>query len=193
VEQKVTLSKELKSAGLGRIYFEGNPWPEGHAIEVFEWTATKADERVRFAFHLKSAKYYAEREVNNDEDSDWLASSVWGNYHACTLSSTQWHEGSFDACAVIGYSAEQLDGLTLHVDKASGNVAEDRDDYAFHIYLLGHDAVANHQMTFKRIAKSDFFNIRWQGDIALAYAGRLALEYKFRAEILNVRMPQLGA
>jgi hypothetical protein len=46
-------------------------------------------------------------------------------------------------------------------------------------------------MTFKRIGGSDKFDIEWRGDIALAYAGRLALEYKFRAEVLNVQMPQL--
>jgi hypothetical protein len=187
----VTKSEKSKHAGLGRIYFEGNPWPEGHAIEVFEWTAAAADGRVRFAFHLKSANYYAERAVENEEDSDWLASSVWGNYHACTLSSTQWHEGSFDACAKKDYSAAKVDGLTLHVDKAKGEVAENRDDYAFHIYLLGHDAVANHEIAFKRIANSDNFDIEWRGDIALAYAGRLALQYKFRADVFNVQMPQL--
>jgi hypothetical protein len=184
-------SAEVDRTNLGRIFFAGNPWPEGHAISEFEWTAHAVEGRVRCAFHLKSANYYAERRVKNDEDADWLAASVWDNYHACTLSSTQWHEGSFDACALGDYTADKLDGLTLQVDKVNGDVDEDRDGYVFHIYLLGHDAVANHLIEFKRIAGTDCFNIDWSGNVALAYAGRLKPEYKFRAQILNVKMPKV--
>jgi hypothetical protein len=181
-----------KADRVGRIFFEGNPWPEGHAIDVFEWTATAVNGRVRFAFHLKSVDYYAERIVENDESGDWLAPSVWGNYHRCTLSSTEWHEGSFDVCALENYTADKLDGSKVLVDTVRGDVDEDRDDYAFHIYLLGHDAVANHQIKFSRVAGGDKFDIDWRGNIALAYAGRFTPGYSFRAQLWGAAMPKVA-
>jgi hypothetical protein len=185
-----TKKSAVKATGIGRIFFEGNPWPEGHAIEAFEWTATLVGGRVHFAFHLESARYYAERSIENEADSDWLSSAVWGNYHRCTLSATKWHKGSFEACKLEDYAAEKIDGLALRVDTVKGDVAEDRDGYAFHIYLLGHDAAANHEIKFSRVKGGDRFDIDWRGSIALAYAGRLKPEYRFRAQVLNVRMPK---
>ncbi len=66
------------------------------------------------------------------------------------------------------------------------------EERAFHIYLLGHDAVADHRITFTRVPGTQLFDIAWQGKIALAYVGNYAPEHPFRAEIHGVQLPSIG-
>ncbi|WP_213600936.1 hypothetical protein [Pseudoxanthomonas japonensis] len=184
----------------GRIHFPGNPWPEGHALTEFAWTARVVDGVVWCDLHLRSADYYAERDIELDEgededhDSSWEAPGVWGNYHRCTLSSTFWDdEGGFAVCPVDTFTPAWLDGRTFEVDTIAGGTLADieLDDLAFHIYLLGHDSVANHRIAFRRIGDSDRFDILWSGDIALTYAGDDNLDRRFDARIANVPFPTL--
>lgn len=177
-----------------RIYFKDNPWPEGHPIKEFVWSAKEVDGDVWFDMHLESADYYAERDIEDDEDvdypSDWAAPIVWGNYHACTLSSTNWHDGGFRVCARADYTPEFLNGLELLVDP-NPEAVEDHDDFAFHIYLLGHDAVAKHRIRFERIGDSMRFKIIWSGLIAQAYVGDYEFKHEFSAVVSAAEFPQL--
>ncbi len=177
-----------------RIYFKDNPWPEGHPIKEFLWSAKEVKGEVWFDIHLKSADYYAEREIEDDEDidypSDWAAPIVWDNYHACTLSSNFWHDGGFRVCTVEEYSPEFLDGFELLVDPTPETI-EDWDDLAFHIYLLGHDAVAKHRIKFERIGDSRRFKITWQGAIAHTYVGDYDFKYEFKAMLAAATFPGL--
>ena len=78
-----------------RIYFKGNPYPNGHQISKFIWSGRiDEDQNIWFDFHLESDKYYAEDESDDVEEpeSDWKAKIVWGNYHSCKISSTYWGE-----------------------------------------------------------------------------------------------------
>ena len=180
---------------VGRIVFAGSPWPEGHAIEEFEWTARAVGDALWFDLHLRSAGYDAEREIEDNEDgnesSDWQCPGVWGNYHACILSSTYWGgEGGFRVCALGECSADWLDGRRFEVDPVEG-VIEDPDERAFHIYLLGHDSVANHRIEFRRIGDSERFDILWTGEIALTYAGEDELAHRFEARVTAVPYPTL--
>jgi len=179
----------------GRIVFPGNPWPEGHPIEAFEWTARLVDSDLWFDLHLHSAAYDSEREIDDgddEEDSDWEAPGVWGNYHRCTLSSTFWGDsGGFRVCAFEDFSPAWLDGRAFGVDPVDGEV--DDEDRAFNLYLLGHDSAANHRIEFRRLGDSDRFDIRWTGDIALTYTGNTALEHRFEATIRGVPCPDLAA
>lgn len=181
----------------GRIVFTGNPWPEGHAIAEFRWTASVRDGMVWFDLHLRSVDYDAEREIDEPEDeeidhpSDWEAPNVWTNYHRCTLSSTNWGQGDgFAVCAQTDYSLDKLDGLEVSVDDPPPG---DIEDNAFHIYLLGHDAAAAHRIRFDRIPGSDRFNITWAGKIALAYVGDLAYKHEFAIHLYDVAAPRLPA
>jgi hypothetical protein len=180
--------------GIGRIYFRGNPWPEGHEIAVFKWTAERRGNDAWFHFHLETEKYYAERDIEHDDSieylSDWLAPSAWGNFHSCTISTNEWHPGGFRACSIDQYSARTLDGLTLHVDPLPCDL-HDHDSRAFHIYLLGHDTVVDHQIKFMRVSGTDLFDISWQGKIALTYVGEYAPVHAFEASIQGVRAPSL--
>ncbi len=177
-----------------RIYFKDNPWPEGHPIKAFAWSAREVEGDVWFDFHLESADYHAERRIQDDEEvdypSDWAAPIVWGNYHACTLSSDYWHEGGFRVCASADYTPELLDGLELIVDP-DPDAIEDFDDLAFHIYLLGHDAVGQHRIRFERIGDSLRFRIVWSGLIAQAYVGDYEFKHEFSAVISSAEFPRL--
>ncbi|HYF37496.1 MAG TPA: hypothetical protein VD994_19500 [Prosthecobacter sp.] len=176
-----------------RIWFAGNPWPEGHAIKDFKWTAEVRDEIVWMLFHLKSAEYYSERDIEDGDaeyDSDWEAPIVWGNYHACTMSCTYWHHGGFPVCPVSEYSLEFLDGYEASVNPLPESAEMEFDDLAFHIYLLGHDAVAGHRIRFQRRGSSDRFDIGWTGKIANAYAGDYDYCHDFRAQLFDIPAPQ---
>ena len=178
-----------------RIYFEGNPWPEGHPIAEFAWTAKIVDEEVWFDLHLKSADYYAERDFDDDEEpetlSDWEAPSCWNNYHACTLSSTFWGNPGFRVCSIEQYTPEFLDGREMLVD-SHPEAIENWDEMAFHIYLLGHDAVARHRIRFERIQGSQQFKIAWTGAIAAAYVGQYEFKHAFSASISSAQFPALA-
>ncbi len=190
----------------GRILFPGNPWPEGHPIEEFAWTARMEGGDLWFDLHLRSADYSSEREYDvDDEDEDapaWEAPFVWNNYHCCTLSSTFWGEkGGFRICPIEAFSLAWLDGRVFAVDPVDGEIgetdADDTDDAEnsggrpFHIYLQGHDSVANHRIEFRRIYDSDAFDIFWTGDIALSYFGNYRLEHKFEARIARAPCPAI--
>ncbi len=169
----------------GRIHFPGNPWPEGHALETLEWSGRVDAERgLVFDLHLRSAKYYAEREFDDDEEGDDAFDSpgVWSNYHACTLSSTKWASQGW----VVGtweepFTFASLAGRQFVVDSLDSPEFDvsDVNVRAFHIYLMGHDGVADHRIQFTRQDRD--WNLDWRGRIVLAYIGREEFEYEFQA------------
>jgi hypothetical protein len=177
----------------GRIYFPGNPWPEGHALKELTWSVRIEPARgLFFDLNLESTEYYAERRIDDDGDeeagelrSDFEAPGVWGNYHACTLSSNRWHHGGCLAGSdEAPLSFAGLADRTFVVDDPSSPEFDEADleARAFHIYLLGHDAVADHRIRFTLQGTTGMWNLDWTGRIALAYAGDYELRYTFRVE-----------
>ena len=179
-----------------RIYFPGNPWSEGHPIKDFQWTAEIREGNVWFLLHLETEDYYAERDIKDNEreyESDWEAPIAWGNYHNCTISATEWHHGGFLVCPMHNYSSEYINGREFKVDSLPLDLEklEDWDDLAFHTYLLGHDSVANHKIIFTRKEQSEYFDMFWQGKIALSYVGDYEFRYSFQTKIGNIRFPEI--
>ena len=181
----------------GRIKFAGSPWPEGHPIKLFRWQAERRGDEVWFGFHLETEDYSFERRLDDDGGaeftSDWDAPIVWGNYHNCIISSNEWHAGGFLACSAHEYGVDSIDGLSVRVDPLPVDLSEGSENRAFHIYLLGHDAVADHRIAFSRLAGTDLFNVSWQGKIALAYAGDFEPKYSFDAQIRGASLPTLAS
>lgn len=178
----------------GRIFFKGNPWPEGHPIKKFELIAKEINGDVWFGIELQSENYYSERNIEDDENaesaSDWEAPIVWGNFHRCSLSTDE--SQGFKVCAVSDYNKEFLDGFEVEVDTHIDFDEHEWDDFTFRIYLLGHDAVTKHKFRFERIDGGDLFRVIWAGKIALAYVGDYEFKYDFCADISNVPFPTLN-
>lgn len=76
----------------------------------------------------------------------------------------------------------------VHIDPAEDSLPEDQEyeERAFHIYLLGHDAVADHHIRFQALA-DEKWRIEWKGKIALTYGGDYDLDYRFETALEPVQ------
>jgi hypothetical protein len=178
----------------GRIWFHGNPWPDGHRIVEASWTGRlDGTGQLWFDLSLKTAHYddeYEPADSTDDEDA-WGSPIVWNNYHACRLSST-----SDDATGLLAAAPGRPFSLTeprpqrLTADPLP--LADPDAPPAFHVYLLGHDSVADHDITFTR-QDGGGYHIEWTGRVALTYAGDEEFRYAFRAEIHNLTLEYVDA
>lgn len=171
-----------------RILFPGNPWPRGHNIKKFEWSAELTEEGdIWCHLHLESDDYSAEdTDAGNDSESDdttnWQSKVVWNNYHACILSSTYWDQAGF----LIGsgetpLAIESMHEQTFSVDPMPFDVEQDP---CFGIYCQGHDTVAGHEITFLRTAEG--WTVDWLAMIALTYLGATEFEHQLVARKTGV-------
>lgn len=171
----------------GRIWFPGNPWPDGHAIATAQFAGRLDGDTGTLALDLdlQTVNYDAEgpgRETRSE--GSWTSPVVWNNYHRCSLGSRKWgHKGIPIGSPAKPFAWRKLDGATLRVDRAKDVLPED-DDCSFGIYLLGHDGVADHAIAFTRTAAT--WSIDWRAKIALAYAGDVRLVHRMKAELRGV-------
>lgn len=180
-----------------RIKFVGNPWPKGHPVAAAAWTAVLTREGLRFDFHVESADYSAEddREDRREPRGDWKARNVWNNYHRCTLSSTKWENQGFLA-ATPGDPIDlgRLEGGGFHVDAVEGDELPpdvDLEELAFGIYLLGHDAVADHKIRFVKRRGPLTYDLFWRARIALVYAGDSRFAHRLEATLPKMRLAKI--
>lgn len=178
----------------GRIRFPGNPWPDGHAITAFTLSAA-LDPRhgVGLLLHLESAPYDAEGPGADDGgDADWTSPDVWENYGAVTLSNTHWgylnHQLiRLDQPPFRRFDPKDLVDRTFDLDPVKALAPGwSPGDQPFQIYLLGHDAVAEHRIVFAAGSAPGLFDITWSGRIALLYGGRENFEHGFEARLQDV-------
>jgi len=177
----------LDKNDLGRITFAKNPWPQGHRIADFVWTGRIEAGSVWFDLHLTSANYDEgdelrdEAEDDHERDDDWRAKGCWTNYGRCTMSSTKW-DGEATGFQVgtpkNPLDFGQLGARPVKVDRRT-KIAVEKP--AFHLYLMGHDAVADHRITFTKTSTPRQHSLSWKGRICLAYIGRTKYEHRFEA------------
>lgn len=185
-----------KKKELGRIWFRGNPWPKGHAVTTFEWTArVERATGIWFDLHLTTANYYDEdrssgpnycEEDGEEAKSDWESKTVWCNYHFCTISSTCYSGGTFGFLAGSKYEPLDLAKIGSKTFAFDDEPEDLRPPRPFGIYLTGHDAVSAHRIRFKREPKKRTYSVSWSGKIALAYSGSDNFSYDFDAKIRGV-------
>lgn len=186
-----------------RIRFPGNPWPKGHGIKKAKWSAVLGPDGLRFHLHLESEDYDKDDDRDDEDEpaSDWGARAVWGNYHSCTLSSTMWSdEGNIAGRAPGGFlvakpgkpiDLESLEGKTFRVDRIKGDTLTDDidvEDLKFGIYLLGHDSVCDHKITFVKRRARRTYDVRWRARVALTYAGSYDLDHSLEATLPRLRL-----
>lgn len=176
---------------MDRIYFKGNPYPNGHKIEEFIWSGRLIGRKgLIFDFHLVSDSYCAE-DVSEDEEqgeSWWDSKIVWGNYHQCTMSSTFWEgNGIIVGTEISQFEFQKLLGQTLNVDSILQRQDYDHNELAFNIYLLGHDDCAFHKISFTKQLDKSTFDIEWDGKIALSYSGDNEFKYSFESKIRGAK------
>ncbi|MET8152842.1 hypothetical protein ACIBSW_21935 [Actinoplanes sp. NPDC049668] len=178
----------------GRIWFPGNPWPDGHRIETFDWTGRLDDlGRLFFDLTLHSAAYdeAGDEDEGRDDQPDWEAPIVWNNYPRCTISSAFWDDAT-GLLAATPTRPFRLAGPEPQRLTADPLPVEDLDaDPAFRVYLLGHDSVADHTLTFTADGTGGH-HIDWIGRIALTYAGDETFRHEFRAEIRGARLARVA-
>ena len=185
-----------------RIFFKGNPYPKGHLIKKFVWCAhletgnEDKEDGLYFDFHLETDNYHAEDGLNKDNseepESDWVAKIAWENFHRCTISSTEWHFGGFKVADEKNkINLQKLAGKVFLADTPPIDMEGDYENRAFHIYLLGHDACADHHINFKEKNNDGSYNLEWAGKIALAYIGDHDLKYEFEAFIENAKFDEI--
>lgn len=183
---------ESSSSGqalMNRIFFPGNPWPNGHGIKALVWSARlDPDVGLWFDLHLESEDYYAEDGASESDDDEeqsedpdgWDSRLVWNNYRHCTLSSTLWgHQGFLAATRDQPLDFATLAERPFNVDPLPP--PDDSDDRAFGIYLLGHDGVAEHQIQFTPSGLGGHYGLNWRGKIAQEYIGSEMFDHTFHA------------
>jgi hypothetical protein len=181
----------------GRIRFPGNPWPDGHAVTEFAWTArVERGTGIWLDLHLRTEDYDAADGPSTPEDvakeesteTDWESKIVWCNYKRCTLSSVAWPGVSKGF--LVATDREPLDWKAFSkrvflVDERPFDFV-DRERRAFNIYLTGHDAVGYHRIAFRREPGKLTFSIDWRGRIALSYAGSTEFKHEFEAKLTGI-------
>lgn len=202
---------------IGRIYFPGNPWPKGHAIEEFVWTARLEKAGLFFDFDLKSANYYAQDSVDGKDElnrkdeeeekeelelsDDWRSVDAWENYQRCHLSSTYWK--SAQGICVSSEKAIRLKSLTATVLKADsldakGGFLDVIDEQygertpAFDIYLMGHDSAADHTIRFGKNFGSCEYELTWTGKVAHSYVGDMEFRNHFKICIARAKLLKIS-
>ncbi|MFB9079397.1 hypothetical protein ACFFLS_05880 [Flavobacterium procerum] len=170
-----------------RIYFIGNPYPRGHALEDFLWSGRiDEDESMWFDFHLQTDSYY-DGEFNEEDAllSTWKSKGMWCAYGECTLSSTRWGDYGIKINKTSGKAFfNDFIKDNLLADTLPRGVDFDYDKIAFGIYLIGHDRSANHKIKIKETSKNKF-DIEWSGKIALTYTGESGFNYDFFTHLQN--------
>lgn len=183
------------------ITFVDSAYPKPHGLEEFVWSG-RLDEsgRLWFDLHLKSNSYYkseGEDYLDDDQDDDddeytsmaqWQSAIVWDNYHQCILSSTYWSdEGGIllsDGDESFSFSSLVNKEFVLNPLPLSDEMME--SDFAFGIYLLGHDLSANHRITFTSL-DNGLYDIKWDGTVALTYSGFDEFIHEFKAHIQDAK------
>jgi len=187
-----------------RIWFKNNPWPDGHAIEDVKFYGVLKADCILLYLSIKSEQYYTkegfetahEKALAHDDDcyesgitDDWQLYGGWLNYHACHIQPNNY--------VVLGdtetpFAMSKLSGLTLNLDdppprdKNWGGISF--DDLSFHCYVLGHDAVGHHNISFKLAQEGapNHYDVDWVGKVALAYMGDDEFKYDFKIKLRNV-------
>lgn len=191
----------------GRIWFHGNPWPRGHRLVTCELVGQLHPARGAFvdgvvaapalslAIELKTAPYDEDDDSDRDAigDDDWSSKIAWNNFGAAWI-------GESASSAMPGFVVSDgrvpfdafanehhflVDTLPL-----SFPFADFFERQAFGCYVLGHDAVADHDIRLQR--RTDGYTLEWTGRLAQAYVGSEVFDRTFTVQATGVRLREIS-
>lgn len=191
----------------GRIYFPGNPWPMGHRVASCKFSASIDPSVGAYAenydnpgpglmleFELVTADYDEDDPSDRDGagDSDWTSKIVWNNYGSCRIGPSQ----SSQVQGIRVYSGStpfvfDLPEYRFSVDPLPIDWNTFHETCGFSIYLLGHDAVASHDIHLHSRQPDGSYTLDWTGKIALTYSGGDEFKHAFKASVTGVRFDVL--
>lgn len=195
------MNLQTEPSAKGSILFHDNPWPAGHRITELRWVGAIHPERgLALGFELQTANYYEGEEDKfpfDDEDEldedYWQAKAAWANYHACSIGSSLTSDKPgilvSDGTTPFAFDAESY---TFLADPMPIDAEEVFESGAFSIYLLGHDAAANHRIDLRRTDNAGHYTLYWTGQIALAYSGSNDFQHAFTARGEGVRFDAIS-
>ncbi len=185
-----------------RIWFKDNPWPNGHALKESRFYGVLSEEGIHLHLEIKTEDYYADQgfeaatEQAEEHDrkleeegvnDDWKMYSAWMNYHSCHIQPNK--------RVLLGnkeqpFRVDQLANWSFRLDDPPP-IEEtwkglDFDNMYFHCYVLGHDAVAHHEIDISSAEKPFHYHIDWKGKVALAYFGDEEFRYTFTIHIRDI-------
>lgn len=177
----------------GRIYFPGNPWPNGHAVTEVKWTArVERSSGIWFDLHLETEDYDESgppNQTDEEEDanaigSDWESKTVWYNHGGCMISSSIHEACGFQiATNENRLSMQALSGRTFVVDSNPDPFAVPQP---FGLSLTGHDWLGLNCIRFVRDVPADTWTIEWSGRIAITAYGDYECKYGFHTTLKSV-------
>jgi hypothetical protein len=205
----MALTESASDRGSGRIWFPGNPWPDGHRLESCELVRMVDPRRGAYvdgvvecralpsAIELRSAPY-DEGDEPSERDAigvdDCSSKIAWNNYGSAWIGATA--SGAMPGFQVSDGSIPfQHDKDTHHfvVDRLPLGLPSFSDFFqrqAFGCYLLGHDAVADHDIRLNRTSDGSY-HLDWTGRLALAYGGAETFDYSFVVNASGVRLREI--
>lgn len=183
----------------GRIWFPGNPWPEGHKITSCTWSGHIQPGRgLSLFFEIKTEEYYAADGTHIVEDesegvSEWASKVGWNNYGSCWIGPSQ---TSFNPGILVSDGTKPFDLTRDEYVFTADPLPVDWETFlarqAFGIYLLGHDAVADHRIHLRKNSADGSYALDWSGKIARAYVGKESFDHRFQARVAGVRFDAIG-
>jgi hypothetical protein len=202
----------MQNAVNGRIYFPGNPWPGGHrvvscalsaiihpAVGTYASDYANPGPGLMLQLTLESANYDEEDQSDHyvEGEHDWTSKIVWNNYGRCRLGPSQ--SSQVPGIRVSDGSVPFEFGLASYrfaVDRLppDGNVDWEtfHETVGFGLYLLGHDAVADHDIHLHSRQADGSYTLDWSGRIALTYGGGTTFEHAFHAQVTGVKFDAIS-
>jgi hypothetical protein len=191
----------------GRIFFPGNPWPNGHRIISCDLVASINPLRglytedapykgpaLTLAIELKTAEYDEEDPTDRDGigADNWSSKISWNNYGSCWIgeSGTSNTPGFVVSDGVTPFSFHEEE-YRFTVDPLPIDWNAFVATQAFGTYLLGHDDVADHDIHLHSRQPNGTYTLDWTGRIALTYAGDDEFTYQFQAHVTGVRFREI--
>ncbi|MBW8684483.1 hypothetical protein [Chitinophaga rhizophila] len=166
---------------VGTINLYESAFPDGHALAEFAWGGRlDNDGQIYFDFHLKTIDIHIDVEEEDIQYPEgWKPTIVFGG--ECILSSSYY--GTPGILVDTGNDLLRFNALPERLSADPLPFSE--EEFAFHIYLQGHDSCADHHLRFLKTSQG--LDLEWTGKIELTYYGGNGFVHDFKVLAHNIQ------